>query len=161
MKKYLQHTIMFTLPILGLMFVTTGCEKSGTNPDGTPRTTADEVGDEIKDAAHTTGKYIKEQADAFRAQMADSWDKLKKEIDDLQERAEAKRAEWNDDLTEAMRNLEEKKMVYRQKMDKLQTATGDAWEDAKDEVEDAWEDVKDAYEKVREEFREENPAANP
>jgi gas vesicle protein len=145
------------VPILALSFITAGCEKSDTNPDGTPRTSADEVGDEIRDAAETAGKYIKEQADAFRTAMAEKWDDMSDDLENFKARAEAKKAEWSESLKQKMQDLDEKKAAFKQKMDELKNASGDAWGDAKQGAEDAWAELKEAYRDVKDEFKEENP----
>ncbi len=130
--------LMVTIVFLGLL-AATGCKKSQP-------VTQEQVKEDVKQAAETTGEYLGQKNDAMIAQIKETYSKVEGQIQtflsDLKNQSEEK---W---LT-VKPDIEAKLEIEKQKFNDMNQAGSDKFDQAKKAFDDAMQDLKDAYEKAK------------
>lgn len=99
------------------------------------------------------GETAMEDKSAYRQKLEAKLDQWAAEIDKLQAKAAEAGADARVEYQRQVDELRDKQKDARAKLDELDDAGGDAWEDLKGGIEKAWEDLGSAVSAARERFR--------
>ena len=92
------------------------------------------------------------ERDAYREKMKAQIDEFDAEIDRLLAKARKAKADAKIDYEKQIDELRGKRKEIAQKMDALESASGDAWKDLKQGLENSWEILKKSLSQAKEKF---------
>lgn len=129
-----------TLTIAVLSFLAAaGCKKSEP-------VTQEQVKEDIKQAAQTTGEYLGQKKDEVIAQTKETYSKFESQVQtflsDLKNQSEEK---WQT----VKPDIDAKMEIAKQKLNEMNQAGSDKFDQAKKAFNDAMKDLNDAYEKAK------------
>ena len=96
----------------------------------------------------TAAEKGRQQRDEYVKKVNDQIDQLDKKIGQLKVQAEKLGREQKKELDKNIADLEEKRRIAAQKLDKLKSASAGAWEDIKKGTQAALDDLQRTYERV-------------
>jgi archaellum component FlaC len=114
-----------------------------------PQVTQDQVKQKTGAALESVKNYTLQQKEEYRKKISAELDELQKKIDALKSKAQAAASEARAKLNEEIADLQKKAEDLKKKLSGLGTATGNAWEDLKSEVDKGIDELNKSYEKVR------------
>jgi chromosome segregation ATPase len=129
-----------------------GCGEKDQSESKTATVSKEDVKKEAKEAYDTTKAYTQEQMKAFREQMETRLAEYKKEIDQLQGKAESLGGDAKAKAEQQLAALRQKQDEVSGKLKELGSSSGKAWEQIKSGLEAAMDDLGNAYKKVVAEF---------
>jgi cell division protein ZapA (FtsZ GTPase activity inhibitor) len=88
---------------------------------------AEDVKREIKEAVAAAKSYSFNQKDQYEKRLRSVARDLDERIDDLQERASEARGEARAEVEKELKELKKKRVVLREKLAKVRSASADAW----------------------------------
>jgi DNA repair exonuclease SbcCD ATPase subunit len=104
-----------------------------------------ETNKEVKDASEGSLAYLRRQRDEYQKQIEAQLKEYDQKLDELQVKVGAVKQEAKALLNQQIQALREKQHAAHDKLDKLSTATGKAWEDLKSGMDTAMENLAKAY----------------
>jgi hypothetical protein len=128
----------------------TGCGQSDQTTD---KITADEVKQEIKEAANATASMTKQEMDAFVVQMEAQLKNFDEKIARLQARAETLAGEAKESVDRKIETLVEKRENAYEKLQSLKSASAGAWEDLKSGLQSAMFELNRAMKEAADGFK--------
>lgn len=139
----MRNFIFVVLSVFSLLTVSTCGQKedSKTKPD----VTSQDVKQETKEALETASTYAQAQIQEYQERLGAKLEQFDKELEELRAGAETIKEKSKTELNETVAALKQKQQAVRNKLEKLRSASGKAWEDAKSGVEAAMEDLEKAY----------------
>ncbi|MDQ1336664.1 MAG: hypothetical protein QG552_3614 [Thermodesulfobacteriota bacterium] len=148
--------VMFVRGLLAVMLLVpgllSGCGEKDQAQSKPAAVSKDDVKKEAKEAYHATKAYTQEQMQAVRKQMETRLDDYGKEIDQLKAKAEKLEGDAKAKAEQQLTALRQKRDEVSEKVKKLGSSSGDAWEQLKSGIDAAMEDLGNAYKKVAAEF---------
>ena len=96
---------------------------------------------------------MSESRDVFVKKMKAKLDEWNAEIDKLEAQSRQSEADFQEDLQKRIEGLKEQRQAAREKLDKLQSAGGSAWQDLKAGVEEAASALGQALDSARTRFQ--------
>ena len=130
--------LTLTIVFLSLL-AAAGCKKSQP-------VTQEQVKEDVKQAVETTGEYLNQKKDAVIPQIKETYFKLEGQVQtflsDLKKQSEEK---WQT----VKPDIEAKMEIAKQKLNDLNQAGSDTFDQAKKAFDDAMKDLNDAYEKAK------------
>jgi hypothetical protein len=100
-------------------------------------TTDQDLGREVKQALAAVKDYSFRQKDKYAAQLREAAEDVEDRIDDLEARAKDAGAEAKAKIRAQIAELRKKKGVLNERLEKVRTATAEAWDDVKSGVGEA------------------------
>ncbi|HEU4381908.1 MAG TPA: hypothetical protein VFR85_00285 [Anaeromyxobacteraceae bacterium] len=116
-----------------------GCEKQES-----PKVTAGEVKEKVKDAAGAAAGYARQERDEYVARAQKAVDEGKAEIDKLRAETRQAGAGARNEAQRQLEAVEAKWKVAERKLHALKSAGGEAWKDLRSGVDEAVDDLKRA-----------------
>jgi uncharacterized phage infection (PIP) family protein YhgE len=104
-----------------------------------------ETNKEAKDASKGSLAYMRHQRDEYQKQIEAQLKEYDQKLDELEVKAGTVKQEAKALFNQKIEALREKQRAAHDKLDKLSTATGKAWEDLKSGTDAAMEDLAKAY----------------
>ena len=129
-----------------------GCGEKEQIPSKPATVSEKDVKKEAKEAYDATRAYTLEQMQAFREQTETRLAEYKKEIDQLQAKAEKLGRDEKAKAEQQLTALRQKRDEVSEKLKNLSSSSGNAWEQVKSGIEAAMEDLGNAYKKAAAEF---------
>ena len=130
--------LTLTIVVLSLL-AAAGCKKSEP-------VTQEQVKEDVNQAVKTTGEYLGQKKDAVIAQTKETYSKLEGQVQtflsDLKNQSEEK---WQT----VKPDIEAKLEIAKQKLNEMNQAGSDKFDQAKKAFDDAMKDLNDAYEKAK------------
>lgn len=105
----------------------------------------EKVEQEIKEAAQALKDFVTTKKDEYVTEAKSRFDKLDKRIDKLL-------AETEEQKSDALNDLKEKRKQFQQQMEELEGSSADAWRDVRRGVDDAFSELMQAYEDASSRF---------
>lgn len=93
-----------------------------------------------------------DEKSAYRQKLEARFDQWRAEIDKLQAKATEAGADARLEYQEEIEKLRDQQEDARAKLDELDNASDEAWEDLKSGIENAWDDLGEAVKSARERF---------
>jgi chromosome segregation ATPase len=112
----------------------------------------EDVKNKVKEAYDATKTYTQEQMQAFGEQTETRLAEYKKEIDQLQVKAEKLEGDAKAKAEQQLTALRQKRDEVSEKLKDLSSSSGNAWEQLKSGIDAAMEDLGNAYKKAAAEF---------
>ena len=129
-----------------------GCGEKDQS-QGKPATVSKEdVKKQAKEAYDTTKAYTQEQMQAFREKTEARLAEYKKEIAELQTKAEKLEGDAKAKAEQQLTPLRQKQDEVSEKLKELSSSSGKAWDQVKSGIDTALEDLGNAYKKAAAEF---------
>jgi biopolymer transport protein ExbD len=118
--------------------------------------TSQDVKNKAKEAIETAKTYTLQQKEEYQKQMEARLQELDREIRELQAGAQSKatalKEESKAQFDQALEELRNKQQAAADKLDKLKSSSGKAWEDMKSGMDSAMGDLSKAFDKARSHF---------
>jgi chromosome segregation ATPase len=108
------------------------------------KTTGQDVAREVREALQAVGQYTYQQKDEYERRLRTVLGDLDDRIDDLQQRAREATADARKRLDPQIRELQQKRSVVTEKLEKVKAAAPGAWDDLKTGIRKAVEDLQRA-----------------
>lgn len=121
--------------------------------------TAEDVKEKAKEAADAVASYTKREIQAFREKAGDTLAGYGEKIKELDGKAQEIESSLQSAYQDAREELREKQEAVAKMLEELKSAGGQAWNEARPELEQAMKDLQIAYEKAR--SRLQSPGADP
>ena len=103
---------------------------------------------EAKEALQATQEYTAQQKQAFQKAIQGELVTMQRQIDSLKAKSRKASGQARTDLQQAIRELEQKKVVADHKLAKLQSSSAQAWADAQSALNEAMEDMQRSYQQA-------------
>jgi hypothetical protein len=150
-------SVMFVRGLLATMLLLAlgalpGCGENEQTQSKPANVSKEDVKREAKEAYDATKAYTQEQMHVFREQTETRLAEYKKEIDQLQEKAEKLGGEAKAKAEQHLTALRQKRDELSVKLKELSSSSGNAWEQLKLGIDAAMEDLGSAYKKAAAEF---------
>ena len=150
-------SVMFVRGLLAIMLLLAmaalpGCGENEQTQSKPATVSKEDVKKEAKEAYDTTKAYTQEQMQAFREQTETRLAEYKKEIDQLQAKAERLGEDGKAKDQQQLTTLRQKRDEVSKKLKELGSSGGNAWEQLKSGIGAAMEDLGNAYKKAAAEF---------
>ena len=129
-----------------------GCSEKEKPQSKAASVSKEDVKKEVKDAYGATKAYTQEQVQAFRQETETKLDEYKKDIDQLQAKAEKLEGDAKAKAEQQLTALRQKRDEVSEKLKNLSSSSGNAWDEIKSGIDAAMEELGDAYKKVVAEF---------
>jgi hypothetical protein len=137
--------------ILGVLLIG-GCGNQESTSDVTPKTTASDVKEEVQEAADTVGQFTETKMAEYQQSLESKLDAIDKKHEELEAKVKEAGKNAKTGLNATLADLKSKKEAVKNKLDKLGTSTGNAWEEMGAGVEKAMEELGEGYEQALQEF---------
>ena len=149
--------VMFVRGLLAIMLLLTlgalpGCGEKEQAQSKSATVSKEDVKKEAKEAYDATKAYTQEQMQAFREQTETRLAEYKKEVDQLQTKAEKLEGDAKAKAEQQLTALRQKQDEVTEKLKDLNYSSGNAWEQLKSGIDAAMEDLSNAYKKAATEF---------
>jgi len=143
---------LLAIMLLLAMAALTGCGEKEQTQSKPATVSKEEVKKEAREAYDATKAYTQEQMQAFWEQTETRLAEYKKEIDQLQGKAESLGGDAKAKAEQQLAALRQKQDEVSGKLKELGSSSGKAWEQIKSGLEAAMDDLGNAYKKVVAEF---------
>ena len=134
------------------MGVLPGCGEKEQTESKSATVSKEDVKNKVKEAYDATKTYTQEQMQAFGEQTETRLAEYKKEIDQLQVKAEKLEGDAKAKAEQQLTALRQKRDEVSEKLKDLSSSSGNAWEQLKSGIDAAMEDLGNAYKKAAAEF---------
>ena len=151
MKRAMFEKGLLIIMLLALVAVP-GCSEKEKPQSKAASVSKEDVKKEVKDAYGATKAYTQEQVQAFRQETETKLDEYKKDIDQLQAKAEKLEGDAKAKAEQQLTALRQKRDEVSEKLKNLSSSSGNAWDEIKSGIDAAMEELGDAYKKVVAEF---------
>ena len=151
MKKALFEKGLLIIILLALVAVQ-GCGEKEKPQSKAATMSKEDVKKEVKEAYEATKAYTQEQMQAFRQETETKLDEYKKDIDQLQAKAETLEGDAKAKVEQQLTALRQKRDEVSEKLKNLSSSGGNAWEEIKSGINAAMQELGDAYQKAAAEF---------
>ena len=150
-------SVMFVRGLLAIMLLLAlgampGCGEKEQTQSKSATVSKEDVKKEAKEAYDATKAFTQEQMQDFLEQTETRLAEYKKEIDQLQERAEKLKEDAKAKAEKQLTVLRQKQDEVAEKLKDLSSSSGNAWEQVKSGVDAAMEDLGNAYKKAAAKF---------
>jgi uncharacterized coiled-coil DUF342 family protein len=125
----------------------------GYQKDSKTGGTSLEVKKEVRQVAQTKDTSMKQEYEKYQKKTQEELNEYRKKMKQLEAKAKDLKDKAKTEANEEIGELKKKMDVAEQKLKSMKSATGEAWEKVKTEVDSAMASVKDSYEKVAARFR--------
>ena len=153
MKSVMLVRGVLAIVLLLALGVLPGCGEKEQPQSKSATVSKEDVKKEAKEAYNATKAYTQEQMQAFREQTETSLAEYKKEIDQLQVKAEKLGGDTKAKAEQQLAILRQKRDEVTEKLKELSLSGENAWEQIKSGIDAAMEDLGNAYKKAAAEFR--------
>lgn len=147
MKKALFEKGLLIIILLALVSVQ-GCGEKEKPQSKSATISKENVKKEVKEAYEATKAYTREQVQAFRQETETKLDEYKKDIDQLQAKAETLEGDAKAKAEQQLTALRQKRDEVSEKLKNLSSSGGNAWEEIKSGIDAAMQELGDAYQKA-------------
>ncbi len=156
-RGFQMKNVMFVRGLLAIMLllalgILPGCGEKEQPQSKSATVSKEDVKKEVKEAYDATKAYTQEQMQAFREQTETRLSEYKKEIDQLQVKAEKLEGDAKAKAEQQLTALRQKRDEVSEKLKDLSSSSGNAWEQLKSGIDAAMEDLSNAYKKAAAEF---------
>jgi chromosome segregation ATPase len=148
MKSVMFVRGLLVIMLLLILVALPGCGEKEQTQSKPATVSKEEVKKEAKEAYDATKAYTQEQMQAFRDQTETRLAQYKKEIDQLQAKAEILGGDAKAKAEQQMTALRQKRDEVSEKLKELSSSSGNAWEQVKSGIDAAMEDLGNAYKKA-------------
>ena len=150
-------SVVFTRGLLAIMLLAPlgalgGCGEKEQTQGKSATVSKEDVKKEAKEAYDATKAYTQEQMQTFREQSETRLVGYKKEIDQLQAKAEELGGDAKAKAEQQLTALRQKRDEVSEKLKELSSSSGNAWDQVKSGIDAALEDLGNAYKKAAAEF---------
>jgi len=150
-------SIMFVRGLLAIVLLLAlgafpGCGEKEQTQSKTPTVSKEDVKKEAKEAYDATKAFTQEQMQDFLEQTETRLAEYKKEIDQLQAKAEKLEGDVKAKAEQQLTALRQKRDEVSEKLKDLSSSSGNAWEQLRSGIDAAMEDLGNAYKKAAAEF---------
>ena len=150
-------SVMFVRGLLAIMLLLAiwalpGCGEKEQTESKSATVSKEDVKKEVKEAYDATKAYTQEQMQAFQEQTEIRLAEYKKEVDQLQAKAEKLEGDAKAKAEQQLTALRQKRDEVSEKLKDLSSSSGNAWEQLKLGIDAAMEDLGNAYKKAAAEF---------
>jgi DNA-binding transcriptional regulator GbsR (MarR family) len=129
-----------------------GCGEKDQAQSKPATVSKEDVKKEAKEAYNATKAFTQEQMQAFGKQIETKLNEYGEKIDQLQAKAEKLGGDAKTKAEQQLTALRQKRDEASEKLKRLGSSSGDAWEQLKSGIDAAMEDLGNAYKKVVAEF---------
>jgi DNA-binding transcriptional regulator GbsR (MarR family) len=129
-----------------------GCGEKDQAQSKPASVSKEDVKKEAKEAYDATKAFTREQMQAFGKQIETKLNEYGEKIDQLQAKAEKLGGDAKTKAEQQLTALRQKRDEASEKLKRLGSSSGDAWEQLKSGIDAAMEDLGNAYKKVVAEF---------
>ena len=149
--------VIFAGGLLAMMLVLAlgalaGCGENEQTQSKPSAVSKEDVKKEAKEAYDATKAYTQEQMQAFREQTETRLTEYKKDIDQLQAKAENLGGDAKAKAEQQLTALHQKRDEVSEKLKELSSSSGNAWKELKSGIDASMEDLGNAYKKAAAEF---------
>jgi DNA-binding transcriptional regulator GbsR (MarR family) len=149
--------IIFVRGILAIMLLLAlgalpGCGEKEQSESKSATVSKEDVKKDAKQAYDATKVYTQEQMQVFREQTETRLAEYKKEIDQLEAKAEKLEKDAKAKAEQQLTALRQKQDDVSKKLKDLSSSSGNAWKQLKSGVDTAMEDLDNTYKKAAAEF---------
>ena len=123
----------------------TACGDENEPATSKPAVSSGDVKKEIRDASEGSLAYIRHQRDEYQKQIEAQLKEYDQKLDGLEVKARTVTQEAKALFHQEIEALRERQRAAHDKLDKLSTATGKAWEDLQSGTDAAMDDLAKAY----------------
>lgn len=140
------HLLRLSIGVVGLslLFFLVSC-----GGDSTETTDAEDVKNETKEALEAVQDYASEKKADFENQIRQQLDTLEQDIAQLESKVDAMGQDVQEGVEEQLADLKEQRQNLNAKLEQLQGAGNDTWQELKKESSQAMEDLKQSYEDLQ------------
>jgi len=142
------------IPILCFAILIFGCRKEDSGMSGSEKADANQVKEELSEAAEATGAYLSEQKEAILEQANTTYDQLKNDtqqlISDMKESGKENWEKLSSELDTKLANAQQKLSELKESGDETLQKTNNAFNTATEELKDAYKKAKAEYQKSSE-----------
>jgi len=143
---------LLAIMLLLVLGVLPGCGEKESTESKSATVSKEDVKNKVEEAYDTTKTYTQEQMQAFGEQTEARLAEYKKEIDQLQAKAEKLEGDAKAKAEQQLTALRQKRDEVSEKLKDLSSSSGNAWEQLKSGIDAAMEDLGNAYKKAAAEF---------
>jgi predicted small lipoprotein YifL/ElaB/YqjD/DUF883 family membrane-anchored ribosome-binding protein len=143
---------LLAIMLLLVLGVLPGCGEKEPTESKSATVSKEDVKNKVEEAYDTTKTYTQEQMQAFGEQTEARLAEYKKEIDQLQAKAEKLEGDAKAKAEQQLTALRQKRDEVSEKLKDLSSSSGNAWEQLKSGIDAAMEDLGNAYKKAAAEF---------
>lgn len=149
MKK-LSRVVLIGILVFTVSWGVTACKDKTEKVSEAPveETTSEYLETETKEAIETAGEYLDEVQKEYQETMAEEIAGIDKLIEGLKIKSQAIENEKKAEYQTMIQELTEKRDIAQKKMEELKEASGDTWQDIKNELDAALEDLKKTYDEA-------------
>ncbi len=152
MKNLMFASGLLPIVLLFALGALPGCGEKEETESKPATVSKEDVKKEPREAYDATKAYTQEQIQAFREQAETKLAEYKKDIDQLQAKAEELGGDAKAKVKQQLTALRQKHDEVTEKLQELSSSSGDAWEQIKSGINAAMEDLGNAYKKAVAEF---------
>jgi len=150
-------SVMFVRGLLAIMLLLAlgafpGCGEKDQAQSKPATVSKEDVKKEAKEAYNATKAFTQEQMQAFGKQIETKLNEYGEKIDQLQAKAEKLGGDAKTKAEQQLTALRQKRDEASEKLKRLGSSSGDAWEQLKSGIDAAMEDLGNAYKKAVAEF---------
>jgi len=150
-------SVMFVRGLLAIMLLLAlgafpGCGEKDQAQSKPATVSKEDVKKEAKEAYNATKAFTQEQMQAFGKQIETKLNEYGEKIDQLQAKAEKLGGDAKTKAEQQLTALRQKRDEASEKLKRLGSSSGDAWEQLKSGIDAAMEDLGNAYKKAAAEF---------
>jgi len=116
------------------------------------QTTADDVGQEMNEAATAAGEYAENQYAALKAEIDQGVERVNEQIVSLRNEASDASDETKDQIDAAIASLEEQRDELMADLEDAADSTGEAWDEMQAGLTSAWQNLKDSADRAIDRF---------
>lgn len=153
-----RQSIFLVLAVACAALILGGCGEETETEDVTPtepvqmedvQEEAVEATEEIEETAEAAKELAMQKRDEYVAKMKAELDKINAQISEFEAKLTEERVEAESDLSKSLENLKKQRDTYAAKLDDVQSAGAEAWEELKQGVQKAADDLNASFKEVR------------
>lgn len=108
---------------------------------------------EFKEVAQAKGASVKKEAEKYEKKAQNELNEYKKKLKQLEAKAKDLKDQAKGEAKQGMGEVKKKIDVAERKLKSMKSASGEAWEKTKSEVDSALTSVKEGYKKIASSFK--------
>jgi chromosome segregation ATPase len=156
-EVFQMKSVIFVRGLLAMMMLLAlgalpGCGEKEQTQSKPATVSKEDVKKEAKEAYDATKVYTQEQMQAFWEQTETRLAEYKKEIDQLQAKAEKLEGDAKAKAEQQLTALGQKRDEVSEKLKELSSSSGNAWKELKSGIDASMEDLGNSYKKAAAEF---------
>ena len=153
MKKIV--ALMISAAFFGSAFLL-ACSDGEKSEKPKVEVTSQDMKNQAKEAMDTAKTYTLQQKEEYQKQIEARLQEIDRQIKDLQTKAQSKVTDLKEEskvqFSQTLEELHNKKQAAADKLAKLESASGKAWEKMKTSVDSAMDDLSKAFDRARSHF---------